>query len=321
MKTYMAVDIGGTNIRVAVYPAEGTQALVSRKIPTRAAGTTPLERLTGLIDELRADHTELQAVAVGTPGFIDARRGVIIKAPNVSGWEQLPLRKILQERTGLRTALGNDANLAALGEWQFGAGQGHSHLLYITISTGIGGGVIMDGHLLEGYQGLATEMGHITVQPDGPVCGCGRPGHLEALAAGPAIARYVQERIAAGVPTSLTLDTARSAKEINQAALAGDALAREAFGMSARWVGRAIADYLHLFNPSIVILGGGVSRSGEHFLGPLRATLEQSVMSPEYLKDLTITRAALGDDAGLLGALALARLTASDSARAERTGE
>jgi glucokinase len=202
----------------------------------------------------------------------------------------------------------NDANLACLGEWKYGAGQGHSHVLYLTISTGIGGGVVSHDRLLQGYHGLAAELGHVTVDPDGPMCSCGFRGHVEALASGPAIARYVNEQLENGAKSSLRADPALSARQVSEAAQAGDALAIAAFARAGEYLGIAVSNYLHTFDPSVVIFGGGVSQVGDLLFKPFEDSLRQRVFHPRYLEGLVITRAALGDDAGLLGALALARL-------------
>ena len=306
MDMYIAVDIGGTQIRVAVYPKGENRPLKQKRIPTQGAGETPLERLIGLIAELWPVNDRVCSIGAAAPGPINHQLGVIYSAPNIPGWERLPLAQILQERFGVPARLGNDANLAALGEWRFGAGQGHHDLLYLTISTGIGGGVIMDDRLLLGYHGLAAELGHVTVLPDGPVCGCGHRGHLEAVGSGTAIARYVAEQLAQGVPSSLSQTMRPSARDIAMAAEQGDPLAKAAFARAGTYVGHAIGDYLHIFNPSIIVLGGGVSRAGALLIEPLRAAMAERVISPEYLHGLVIALAALGDDAGLMGALALA---------------
>jgi glucokinase len=307
MDMNIAVDIGGTQIRVAVYPRGESRPIKQKRIPTRSKDASPLERLTGLIEELWPHNDRVCAIGMAAPGPINPKLGIIYSAPNIPGWERLPLAQILQEKFHVPVLLGNDANLALLGEWRYGAGQGHHYLLYLTISTGIGGGVIVDDHMLLGAHGLAAELGHVTVQPDGPMCGCGHRGHLEALASGTAIARYVAEQLAQGVPSSLAeIGSTPTGRDISMAAEQGDPLAKAALARAGSYIGYALADYLHIFNPSIIILGGGVSRSGPLLLEPLRAAIAEHVISPEYLHGLVITTAALGDDAGLMGALALA---------------
>lgn len=265
-----------------------------------------MERLIGLIAELwPADHT-VCAIGVAVPGWVSPQQGMIIQAPNIPGWERLALVSILEKQFGVKVNLGNDANMAVVGEWIYGAGQGHHNLIYMTISTGIGGGVICDDRLLLGENGLAAELGHVTILPDGPMCGCGHRGHLESVASGTAIANYVAEQLAQGVPSSLSEIARPTGRDINMAAEQGDPLAKSALARSGSYIGLALANYLHIFNPSIVIFGGGVSRSGHFLLEPLRSSLAEHVLSPEYLQGLIITTAALGDDAGLMGALALA---------------
>ncbi|GAP11307.1 transcriptional regulator/sugar kinase [Bellilinea caldifistulae] len=306
MDNFIVADIGGTQIRVALFSRGRIDPLKVRKIRTRDKEQTPLERLIALIKEVWADMDNVRAICVAVPGFIDAENGLIIDANNIPGWVNYPIRQLLAEHFSVPILIGNDANLAALGEWRYGAGQGHHHLLYLTISTGIGGGVIINDQLLVGARGLAAEFGHITIIPEGPTCSCGQRGHLEAVASGTAIARWVQEKIALGFPSSLEGKASLTAREVAEAAHQGDELALRAMSRAGTYIGYAIADFLHLFNPSIVILGGGVSTTGPLLIDPLRAAVVERIMDRAYLKDLTITTAQLGDNAGLVGALALA---------------
>jgi glucokinase len=304
MEIYIVSDIGGTQIRVASYDVESLNRINLKKIPTQAKGQLPVDRLIKLIQELKEGHT-IKAIAVAAPGFLDPDLGIVYEAPNIPGWENYPLRKILEEVFNIPIFLGNDANLAALGEWKFGAGIGHSNLLYLTISTGIGSGAILNNNLLLGHKGLAGEFGHVTVLPDGPMCGCGKQGHIEAIASGTGILNYVNEQISAGRTTILSNLEKITGKDVNQAALNGDALAIEAYNRAGYYLGIALANFLHMLNPSIVIFGGGVSFSGELLFAPMRKSLEERLISPAYLDGLTITTAQLGDDVGLKGALAL----------------
>src|SRR5512133_2624837 len=304
MGTIIAVDIGGTQIRAAAFRRGSATPKTVQRTPTRGEGTA-FERMCALIQSIWPENGSVEKIVVALPGPLNPETGVIFSAPNIVGWENFPIGPELQKHFGVPARIGNDANLAALGEWRFGAGQGHHHVLYLTISTGIGGGVISDDRLLLGWQGLAAEVGHLTVLPDGPLCGCGQRGHLEALAAGPAIARYAQEQIAQGAKSTLAGKKKLTARDVSEAAAQGDALAIEALACSGTYIGQALAIFLHMFNPSIVIFGGGVSFSGKFLLDPVKAELEKRVMDKSYLKDLVIANAALGDDAGLMGALAL----------------
>jgi glucokinase len=289
-----------------VYPVDSTEPLFQKRISTRGKGT-PTERLLGLIGDAWPKEGRVLSIGAAFPGPLDPFAGVIISAPNIKGWENLPIRQILRDRFHVPVAVGNDANLAAVAEWRFGAGRGHHNLVYLTISTGIGGGVIIEDQLLLGMRGLAAELGHVTVWPDGPLCSCGLHGHLESVGSGTALANYFNEQAALGKPTSVHADPIPTSKEISKAADAGDALAIEALGRAGYYVGIGIANYLLTFNPSIVILGGGVSRCGPAFYDPLRKSMTEHILRPEYADTLVLTTAQLGDDVGLLGALVLAR--------------
>ncbi len=304
-KTFIVADVGGTHIRTACFPVDSQKPALIKRIHTQGQGA-PHERLINLIAEM-ASGSEVAAITVAAPGPLDPFKGIVYEAPNIPGWTNLPLKKLLQDRFNVPVEIGNDANLAALGEWRYGAGVGHHHLVYITVSTGIGGGVIIDDKMLLGVHGLAAELGHVTVIPDGPLCSCGQRGHLEAVSSGPALARWVEQELEQGIPSSLHSHRPISAKEVSKAATDGDELAKASLARSATYLGVAVADYLHIFNPTMVIIGGGVSQSGEAFLAPLRAAMQEHVMSDKYLDNLTLTTAALGDDVGLMGALALAQ--------------
>jgi glucokinase len=302
---FIVADVGGTHIRTACFPTQSQKPTVVKRINTKGPDS-PHERLINLIATIIPKDEEIAAITVAAPGPLDPFEGIIFEAPNIPSWNNLPLKKIIQERFNIPVAIGNDANLAALGEWRFGAGIGHRHLMYITVSTGIGGGVIIDNQLLLGHRGLAAELGHVTVIPDGPLCSCGQRGHLEAVSSGPAIAHWVEQELNQGIPSLLPSNRPITAKEVSVAASQGDELAKAALARSGSYLGIAIADFLHVFNPSIVIIGGGVSQSGEAFFGPLRIAMSEHVLSKKYLENLTLTTADLGDDVGLMGALALA---------------
>jgi glucokinase len=305
MSGLIAIDIGGTQMRAACYPPDGLKPLKINKISTQHATETAWDRLVQLVISVWPDDDQVNCIGVAVPGPTDPFQGVLFSAPNIHAWVNIPLAKLLQERFGVPVVMGNDANLAALGEWKYGAGIGHHHVVYLTISTGIGSGIIIDDRLLLGTRGLAAELGHVTVLPEGPLCGCGQRGHLEALASGPSIARWVTEQISDGVPTSLSQLTKITAKLVAEAARSGDALALQAFNRAGTFVGQSLADILHIFNPTIVIIGGGVAQSGALLMDPLRRAMKRHVMDTHYLESLTLTTAALGDDTGLMGALAL----------------
>ncbi len=305
MAVTIAVDVGGTQMRVAAFPENKTTPINHKQIRTYADGETSIDRLINLVQETMPVREEIDAVGIALPGPIDPIKGVILRAPNLPEWEGMPILKQIEEKLGAPVFMGNDANLAVLGEWKYGAGKGHHNLLYLTVSTGIGGGVICNDQLLVGCHGLGAELGHVTILPDGPMCSCGQPGHLEALASGKAIAAYVAEQLSEGCKSSL--HGKPEAKEICQAAKLGDRLAKEAFERAGHYLGLGVANYLMIFNPSIVIFGGGVSKAGNLLFEPMRKTIQKSVLSKHYLEDLIITTLELGDKTGLFGALALAR--------------
>jgi glucokinase len=308
MEYFVAIDIGGTQLRAAVYAPEIQSPIQSRRTPSHAPGEKVFDRLVGLVDSIWPKDGPVKAIGVSAPGPLDPHTGVVMTTPNIKEWRDFPLAPRLAERFKVRAFLGNDANLAGLAEWKFGAGRGHRNVLYLTVSTGVGGGVIIEEKLLEGHHGLAAELGHVTVDtnPDAPLCGCGLRGHLESFSSGTGIERFVADELAAGRVSSLA--GRPSAREIAGAANAGDALARAAYARAGTYLGVGVANYLHIFDPSIVIFGGGVSMSGALLFEPFEASLKKHVFHPRYLDGLVIKKAELGDDAGLLGALALARL-------------
>jgi glucokinase len=306
MSAIISIDIGGTQLRAAAYPHDSTVPINIQRAPSRGMEDGLFDRLTALIDSVWPDEP-VDIICAAVPGPLNPYTGIIIETPNIPAWTNYPLAELLTKKYKVPAHIGNDANLAVLGEWLYGAGKGHHDIVYLTISTGIGGGVVSGDRLIEGYRGMATELGHITVLPDGPVCSCGVRGHLEALASGPAIAKYVCEQIAAGRKSILGSGSLTS-RQVSEAAQQGDELAAEAFVRAGEFIGRATADFLHMFNPSIVIFGGGVSFSGALLLDPVKDTMRRHIMDESYLDGLVITTAKLGDDAGLLGALAQAHI-------------
>jgi len=311
MITHIAVDIGGTRMRAASYTSDNLTPIKVNRIKTRKKNSTPLKRLESLITSVWPEEAEVAGIGIAVPGPVNSATGVIEKAPNIPELSGLPIASNMQAAFNVPAFLGNDANLAALGEWKFGAGRGHHHIVYLTISTGIGSGVIIDDQLLSGARGFASELGHTMLLPDGPLCSCGVRGHLEGLASGTAIAKWVAEQISKGVETSIAFDSSNQELipgiVIAEAAQNGDILARQAFKRAGRYLGQAIADFLHIFNPTVLVLGGGVSQSYALFAETLYETIKTHVMAPEFLEDFTIALAELGDDVGLMGALALAR--------------
>jgi len=306
MTKTIAIDIGGTHIRVATFEPNNLNPINHYRTQTLASEPGVFERLVQAVEEVWSDN--VSSIGIASPGPLDPHRGMILDTPNIKQWRNFPLTTKLSDRFGVPVYLDNDANMAGLAEWQFGAGVGHHNLVYLTVSTGIGGGVIVHDQLLQGFHGMGAELGHMTIATDGPLCGCGQPGHIESFSSGPAIARYVTTQIQAGHESSLLSTPNLTTVQIADAALRADSLAVAAFARAGHYLGIAVANYLAIFDPSIVIFGGGVSQVGELLFKPFRNSLEKHVFHPHYMDDLVVTKAALGDDAGLLGALALARL-------------
>ena len=270
-------------------------------------GHTPQIRLIQVIESVWPEDKTVESIGIAVAGPLNPNEGLIQKSPNLPEFDEFRIVEYLEDHFNTTVLLGNDANLAALGEWKYGAGRGHQDLIYLTISTGIGSGVISGGKLLLGARGMAAELGHVTIIPDGPICSCGKSGHLEAFASGTAIAKWVQAEIEKGAKSIVAHDQQITAKGIAIAAKKGDALSVAAFKRAGDVLGIAIVNFLHIFNPTIIIFGGGVSKSIDLFLPYIKKAIDQHVFAQGYSEDLVLTTAALGDDAGLLGALALAR--------------
>ncbi|NPV09766.1 MAG: ROK family protein [Anaerolineae bacterium] len=304
------VDLGGTQIRVAISDAAGSfLTRLTRPTPS-AGGEATLEALKEAIRAaLDEGAHKVAAIAIVAPGPLDPRRGVVIYAPNVPDWHDVPLADILRQEFSVPVLLGNDANLAALGEQWFGAGRGHHDLVYLTVSTGIGGGVISEDKLLIGSHGYAAELGHNSVWADGPLCNCGNRGCVETLASGPAIARQAREAIQAGRASVLSQmaggDLSRvDARMVAEAARQGDVVAQETYRRAGYFLGVAIVNFLYTFDPTIVVLGGGVTKAGPLLFEPVIETVHARAPRA-YWEHCDIVQAALGEDVGLRGALAL----------------
>jgi glucokinase len=312
MGLILSVDIGGTQIRAALFERGSTTPLRAERTPTKAHAPGVYDRLEALVASIWPQDQTVDAIGLASPGPLDPHTGIVIATPNIKEWKNFPLTEKLFARFHVPVFLDNDANLACLGEWKFGAGQGHEDVLFLTLSTGIGGGVVSGGRLMQGYHGLAAELGHTTVWPDGPLCGCGKHGHIEAISSGTAIARYAREQIEAGRPSLMDSLSTITSRDVSDAAAQGDLLAIETLARAGKYLGIALANFLAAFDPSVVIFGGGASNSGPALFDPLYASLRENIFDPTYLKNLTFAKATLGDDAGLLGAQALAVLSAPD---------
>jgi glucokinase len=305
------IDVGGTNLRVAL-GSESGEIMDRQHRDTRpeAGSDEGIRTLAAMMAELASAHdltmSDVGSAGVGVPGPTDPAKGVLFDPPHLPGWHNVPLARLLEEATGIPTHLENDAQLAAYGEFHRGAGRGSRHLVFVTISTGIGGGIIIDRKLYSGAGGTAGEVGHVMVDPDGPLCSCGRRGHLEALASGTSLARIAAERIAAGEESSMAALEKITAHDIGHAADAGDGLALSILQDAGWLLGRSFGGLLNILDPEVLVLGGGVIQIGPRLLDHLYAGIKEQAFESTY-SHVRITTAELGQDAGLIGALEWAR--------------
>ncbi len=306
MRYVIGVDLGGTLLRAIRCDPEGNILAHARTETSDGGPAAVIAQIERLITEVRGDieDDDILGLGVGTPGPVDGRTGVIYEAPNLPGFINVPLKALLIERTGLTVEVGNDANAAAVGEWLFGSGRGTDDFIYVTVSTGIGGGVIVDRALLLGHKGIAAEVGHMVIQAGGPRCGCGNRGCWEAVASGTALAQRAIEAIAAGEPTTLRdLSPALTAGHVAAAAQAGDPLALRLMEREGEMIGLGVVNLLHLYSPECIALGGGVMKSADLLFPSMQRAIEQGAMQP-YL-EASVGLASLGDRVGVLGAAAL----------------
>lgn len=312
MKPILALDFGGTKLAAAlVNPGERVWWRYERCLsPMNADAKTDLEIMRSLIHSLLQGKTP-SAIGVSFGGPVDATTGTVRLSHHVSGWENIPLQDLLTAEFGVPTTVDNDANVAALGEYRFGAGQGYDSLFYITISTGVGGGWVLNGKPWRGASGMAGEIGHMVVDPSGPLCLCGKQGCVERLASGPYMAQNARDILAnpaklnhGKILKHLVGDdfALLTGKLISEAADQGDDIAQEVLQKSAWALGVGIGNVANLINPQRFILGGSVTKAGESWWSVVQKTARETAL-PEV--SLEIVPAALGDDAPLWGAVAL----------------
>ena len=300
-RTLVGVDLGGTLIRAAVATGPGTHGQVARH-PTRAkrGPAAVLDSIASAVLEA-ASGRPCDGVAIGIPGPLDPGTGIVYSAPHLPGWGGLHAAEELQRRLGCPVVVQNDAKLAAIAEWTLGAGKGTQNFVFITVSTGVGGGLVINGELYTGTAGTAGEIGHVPIGMTGPVCGQGHVGCLEGMASGTAIAARAHHALQSGEPSSLHDVEALDARAVEIAALAGDALARRLFDEAGRALGRAIGGFINVLSPEVIALGGGLLGAGDLVFTPMRAAIPEIAFA-EPLARCRIVPAALGTDAGLVGA-------------------
>ena len=314
-KYSVGVDLGGTNIVSAVVNYQGK--IVNRlKVPTLAerGKEATIKRIIETIHENIVQSTialdDMTGIGIGAPGPLDVKRGIINFAPNLPGWRDVPLKKILEDEFNMKVVLENDANAAAWGERCFGAGQGVNNLVCFTLGTGIGGGIIIDGKIYHGNNYGAAELGHMTVNKDGPQCNCGNYGCLEAYSSATGIKNRVKNRIKEGIKSDfLNFDNDKlfeslRLKSIFETARKGDKLTKDIVEEAISYLGIAIANIANILNPEMVVLVGGITNEGDKLLIPLRKEVKKRAFYSNY-KSLKIVIGKLGGNAGVLGAAAL----------------
>jgi glucokinase len=319
-KYVLGVDLGGTNIVVGAIPDDGGEDVGLRieDTPTAAGAdavvNTIVSMIEGVIEEAitlkGAKREDFVGVGIGAPGPLDRKSGVVIVAPNL-GWRDFPLRDAVADRVEIPATLDNDANCATLGEWWRGAAQGTRNVVGLTIGTGIGGGIVLDGQLYHGASDVAGEIGHTTIDSTGRYCRCGNYGCLEAYASGPAIAlraREALERDEASVLHRMVNEnlSTLTAATVYDAANNGDALALEVVRDTAKFLGTGVANLLNLLNPDVVVITGGVTRAGDRLFEPLRAEVKRRAFRPA-VQACRIVPGKLAGTAGMVGAVATFR--------------
>ena len=307
-KVVAGIDIGGTKIAVALETLAGERA-AARRLPTEVelGPERILENVSRAIEEMLAEtETRLTAIGVGCPGPIDIERGLALSPTNLPDWIDFPLVETIKNRFHAPTVLDNDANAAALGEYFYGAGRGFKDILYVTISTGIGGAIICEGNIHHGVGASAGEVGHTIVKPDGVRCLCGTQGCLETIASGLSIARRMKETLAARNGKNTAKLDEITAETVVEAVRNGDETARKIWDETIKYLAIGIGNAITLLAPEAVVIGGGVSEAGELLLEPLRREIGKNVtMLP--IEKVEILKASLGSESGVCGALLLAR--------------
>ena len=315
VKRQLVIDLGGTKIASAIFSNnkiiardhiftlahEGVSKVLSRLIIS----------LENLLKKTNLNPSQIESICIASAGIIDMSKGIVTVSPNLSDWHDVPIRSKIEEHLGIDTYLLNDASAAALGEYTLGAGKNSNNVIYITVSTGIGGGIIINGELYLGTIGGAGEIGHMSIKENGPLCYCGNRGCLETLASGTAIAREAIRLVRKGGKTSLSSMTGNkienvTAKEVSIAAHQGDTLAKEVVLKAANYLGIGMANVVNIFNPDMIIIGGSVSKIGELLFKPVRRQVIKRAFGLP-MKTVSIVPSKLGDDAGLIGAAIFAR--------------
>jgi glucokinase len=310
MALVLGVDIGGTDIKLGLVEGEGN-IRGSGKIPTRPEDgpEAAAVRVRRWLAESADGPGAIAAAGVDCAGLVDGERGFLHVSPNLRGWENVPLRDIFERALGVSAIVENDANAAAYGEWAKGAGRGLKNFVCLTLGTGVGGGIVINGELYRGSSGFAGEIGHAVICADGPLCACGNRGCLEALIGARAIVERAAGMLAKAGESRSAWGASSTVEALSRAAASGDAVAAAAFRETGRWLGIALANVVHILAPEAIAIGGGVGGAGDLILEPARATVRDCVMD-EAMASVRIVPAELGNRASFIGVslLALGRL-------------
>ena len=309
----IGVDLGGTNIAVGLVD-DGCNLLAKASVPTRAGRPFGeiVDDMAGAVQDLVKEQGlslhDCTGVGVGVPGTCDGNTGTVCFAPNLF-WKNVPLRDALHTRLGVPVHISNDANCAALGEQLAGAAKGYGSVICITLGTGVGGGIILDGRLFEGNRAMGAEVGHMVIDPDGPLCGCGRHGCFETFASSTALIRQTRELMErepdSGLEAFLKANGTVSGRTAFLAARAGNEAGARLVKQYVRYLGIGVTNLINVFMPEAVLIGGGISGEGEYLLTPLRRYVKEHVYGGNRAPEVAILKATLGNDAGIIGAAML----------------
>lgn len=309
----IGIDVGGTKVLGGVVDDTGVVLARARKETPRQGGAALTQTIAETVKELMADH-KVESVGVSAAGFVSSDRKTMLATPNIADWNDVDLDSQLKSLIGLPVVIENDANAAAWGEAKFGAGRKQNHMMMLTVGTGIGGGIVVDGQLYRGAFGIAAEFGHMRVVPEGHICGCGARGCFEQYASGNALLRHAREAINASPEVARNLLSrgdgtvaGLTGHIITQAAQEADPIALAAFNTTGQWLGAGIASLTVLLDPACVVIGGGVIDAGEILLAPTRESLERTMPFAGKHPYPELIAAELGNDAGLVGVADLAR--------------
>lgn len=307
MRKYLiGIDLGGTNLKAGIVDRNG-KILHQFSIKTDANAESQVisrqicELVAEIIKKGRIGQADIVGIGLGSPGLIDKKGETILFSPNLPKWHDVPIKKVIGEKFDLPCILENDANAAAWGEKWVGAGKNANSLVMLTLGTGIGGGIIIDNKLWRGMNNVAAEIGHMTIQADGPRCNCGNYGCIEVYASATGMVRRFKELLESGKASSLKKNDEITAKRISEAAVQGDKTALSIIEETGRYLGIAMVNIIHILNPEVIVLAGGMIGSGELLMNPIKQIIEKRALKASY-KDTKILFSQLGTDAGIIGA-------------------